>query len=117
MTGTTILETLQADVAAVLRNTPSLNYANVLVEDAGNMEAEILRKLGTLTGNGISLKKGLVIVVMLPEVNGVESNLPGPPIDIVMEIQCIEQAVVNRDAASGTLIPRAGPGKRPARQK
>lgn len=103
MTGDTILEQLQADVAAVLAATPALSGAQVLSEDAGDIEKEILRKLGTLT-EGPEGKRGLVLVVMLPEITAPEVNLPGPPVDITLEVQVIEQPVVNRDATAGTLI-------------
>jgi hypothetical protein len=103
MTGDTILETLQADILAVLANTPALAGAQVIAEDSGDMESEVLRKLGTLTDGPLG-KKGLVIVVNLPEVDTAEGNLPGPPVRISLSIQVIEQPVINRDTTSGTGI-------------
>jgi hypothetical protein len=102
MTGDTLLETLQADVVAVLANCPELADANIIPEDDGDMEQKILRKLGTLTGGGTS-KAGLVLVVMLPQIEAAESNLPGPAVNISLEIQVIEQPTINR-SATGTGI-------------
>lgn len=98
-----ILETLQADILAVLKNTPSLAGAHVIAEDSGDMESEVLRRLGKLTEGPLG-RKGLVIVVNLPEVSDAETNLPGPPIGITLGIQIIEQPLVNREASTGTGI-------------
>lgn len=102
MTGDDLLEQLQGDVLAVLANTPELADANVILQDEGDMEKEILRHLGSLTG-GPTGKNGLVLVVMLPEIDAAESNLPGPPISASIEIQVIEAPKINR-GATGTGI-------------
>lgn len=102
MTGDTLLETLQADILAVLKNCPELADANLIPEDEGDMEKAILQKLGTLTGGGTA-KPGLVLVVMLPEITDAEPNLPGPPVRLAVEIQVIEQPKINR-GAGGTGI-------------
>lgn len=100
MIGSDMLEALQADALAVLRNTPALADANILSEDDGDTEAKILRALGALSG-GSTGKRGLVLVILLPEVTASEPNLPGPPLMARLEIQVIEHAVVNR-ATGGT---------------
>jgi len=102
MNGDTMLETLQSDILAVLENCPELADANLIIEDAGDMEKEILRRLGTLTA-GETGKPGLVVVVSLPEVDEAEANLPGPPVSITAELQIIEQPTINRSSA-GTGI-------------
>ena len=102
MTGDDLLELLQADVLAVLKNCPELADANIIPEDEGDMEKTILQNLGTLTG-GSTAKAGLVIVVMLPEVTEAEPNLPGPPMELSVEIQIIEAPKINR-SATGTAI-------------
>lgn len=102
MKGDTLLETLQADVLAILLNCADLADANIIPEDDGDMEKKILQKLGTLTGGGTA-KPGLVIVVVLPEITEAATNLPGPPVSMQIEIRVIEQPLVNR-AASGTNI-------------
>jgi hypothetical protein len=102
MTGDTMLETLQADVVAVLKNCPDLADANVMAEDDGDLEKKVLRKLGTLT-TGETGKPGLVCVVALPEVTEAESNLPGPPVSVTIDIRIIEQPTINRGTA-GTGI-------------
>jgi hypothetical protein len=102
MTGDTLLETLQSDVLAVLKNCPELTDANIIPEDAGDMDKTIMQKLGTLTGGGTS-KPGLVIVVLLPKISAAEINVPGPPVSMEIEIRVIEQPLINR-GADGTGI-------------
>lgn len=102
MTGDDLLELLQADVLAVLKNCPELADANILPEDEGDMEKAILQTLGAVSG-GSTGKGGLVIVVMLPEVTEAEPNLPGPPMELSVEIQVIEAPKINR-SATGTGI-------------
>jgi hypothetical protein len=102
MSGDDFLETLQADVLAILAAVPSLADVNIILEDDGDMEAKIMRKLGALTG-GSSHKPGSVAVVMLPEVTAAEQNLPGPPVNVSVRVQVIEQHTVNR-AASGSGV-------------
>ena len=90
----TLLEQLQSDVTALLKTTPALEYAVVLADNEGDIEARVLKALANLSGsNG---KKGLGIVVLLPEAAKSEENLPGPPLTLKVEIQCIEQVMINR---------------------
>ena len=97
-----ILDRLQDDVYNVLRNTPSLVDANVLIDNAGDIENAVARALQNLTAaNG---KRGLAVIVMLPEITTAQRNLPGPPMLAKIEIQVIEQVLLNRDVTSGTLI-------------
>ena len=102
MNGENILETLQADVMAILALCPDLADVALLAQDAGDTESDVLRKLGPLNA-GETGKRGLVIVVMLPEVDASEPNLPGPPLDITIELQVIEHPKINR-GTSGTGI-------------
>ena len=96
------LETLQADVFAILKNTPALATANVLADNQGDIEARVARALGTLSETGG--KQGLAVVVLLPEVVEAEANLPGPPLRVKLEIRVLENVLINRAAAKGTLI-------------
>ena len=102
MTGDTLLETLQADVLALLSNVPSLDGVNILAEDEGDTEARILKKLGTLT-KGSGEKNGMVIVILQPEITDSETNLPGPPVQVSLQLQVIEQTILNR-SENGTGI-------------
>lgn len=102
MTGDRMLETLQADVLALLRCVPSLAAVNLLAEDEGDMETKILNALGTMTGGSTS-KAGCVAVVLLPTVAKAEQNLPGPPVELQARVQVIERALLNRQA-SGTYL-------------
>lgn len=102
MNAYSLLEDLQADVVAALASTPALAGANIIAENEGDMEATILEKLKTLsvTPGGV---RGLALVVMLPEVTDSEENLPGPPLQVGIEVQVIEQVLLNRCEA-GTNI-------------
>lgn len=96
-----LLETLQADVFAVLRNTPALALANVLLNDAETTDSKIENALKTLTTTGG--KRGLALVVLRPEITEGEKNLPGPPLTLRIEIQCVEHPLMNR-GSDGTGV-------------
>ncbi len=97
-----ILTRLQDDVFAVLANTPGLADACILVDNAGDIENAVARALQNLTlANG---KRGLAVIIMLPEITQAQKNLPGPPMLGKLELQVIEQVLINRDAANGTLV-------------
>jgi hypothetical protein len=97
-----LLETLQEDTIAVLKSTPTLAHANIIAEQNGDLESEVERLLG-FTKSGTGGKRGLVLVVMQPEVTSAEANLPGPPMIIKQEIQVIEHPRINRTAAGTNL--------------
>jgi hypothetical protein len=90
-----ILETIQQDVLGTLQATPSLRDAKIIADDAGDIEARVIRSLAPMSG-GESLLSGLAIVVLQPEITDAEQNLPGPPGNISIEIQVIENVPVNR---------------------
>lgn len=96
------LDRIQADTAGILAGVPGLALAAHLVDDEGDIEAGVLRKLATLDDK--TGKRGLAIIVLMPEVVDAERNLPGPQMDVSQEIQIIEQVTLNRDAKDGTLI-------------
>jgi hypothetical protein len=96
-----LLETLQADVFAVLKNTPALALANVLLNDAETTDSKIENALKTLTSTGG--KRGLALVVLRPEITEGEKNLPGPPLTLRIEIQCVEHPLMNR-GSDGTGV-------------
>lgn len=96
-----LLEVLQADIAAILRATPRLADVNIIADNAGDLEGQILSALKTLSAT--NFKNGLACLVMLPEISDAEENLPGPEMRVACEIQVVEQVLMNR-AASGTGI-------------
>lgn len=96
------LETLQADIVAILRATPTIIDVNVLPEDDGDMNAKIARGLGTL--KSCTGKTGCMAVVMLPEPTQAEPNLPGPPLTVRCQVQVIEQTLVNRNPSTGACM-------------
>jgi hypothetical protein len=97
-----ILSTLQADVAAILAATPALANAVIHINDEGDIEARVRQSLAPLAGT--NSKRGLVLVVLPPEITEAEANLPGPQFQIRIEIQAIEHHLANRDTAKGTGI-------------
>lgn len=97
-----LLEILQADVYAVLKNTPGLATANVIADDEGDIESRVARALSTVTATGG--KSGLAVVVLLPEVDQAEANLPGPVMALKVEVRVLENVLLNRNATTGTLI-------------
>ena len=97
----TILRTIQEDVQGLLKAVPGLALAVVLSADEGLTEADVMKKLATLTGTE---KIGLAVIVMQPEIPRAEKNLPGPVVRVEQSIQVIEAVLLNR-SANGTLIP------------
>jgi hypothetical protein len=95
-----LLEILQADVTALLKAVPALSDAVILADNEGDIEAKVVRALGTLTG----AKNGLAAVVLLPEITESDANLPGPPLTVEIEIQTIEAVTINRQAGKGTEL-------------
>jgi hypothetical protein len=93
-----MLEILQADVTALLKNVPALADAVILADNEGDIESKVVRNLAPLTGS----KRGLAVVVLLPEITETETNLPGPPVTVEIEIQTIEAVTINRQANAGT---------------
>lgn len=97
-----LLEVLQSDVLAVLKATPALALANVISDNEGDIEAKVAKALSTLTATGG--KNGLAVVVLLPEITEGEKNLPGPPLTVKLEVRVLENVLLNRAAATGSLI-------------
>lgn len=100
-----LLESLQADVHAILAATPALSSTNILSDDQGDLENRVARSLGPLSGSGG--KAGLVIVILLPEVTEADSNLPGPPLTLKVEIRTLENVVTNRAGPSSLRSSQA----------
>lgn len=94
-----ILETMQSDIAGILRAVPGLADAQLISVNEGNVEADVAQKLAPLSGE----KRGLAVIVHLPELTGAEENQPGPVMDALMEIQVIESVLINR-SEGGTGI-------------
>ena len=97
-----LLDRLQSDVYSILRATPSLALARVINDNKGDLESELETSLATL--NDETGKSGLAIIVLAPEVDDATSNLPGPPLEVIVNVQCIELAELNRSETDGTLI-------------
>ncbi|MGE9268664.1 MAG: hypothetical protein ACQKBY_11250, partial [Verrucomicrobiales bacterium] len=102
-----ILETLQSDVYGLLKAAPGLSDAVVFSANDGDIEAEVLRSLAPMTGE----KRGLALVVLLPELVDAQENLPGPTMAAQIEVQVIESVVVNR-AVGGTGLRASTAGLR-----
>jgi hypothetical protein len=96
-----LLETLQADVLAILQATPALADAVILSDNEGDIEAKVVRALAPLKSSAGG-KNGLACVVLLPEITQSEANLPGPPVTVEIQIQTLENVLINRRAEGGT---------------
>lgn len=97
-----LLEQLQADVTGILRATPGLTLANIIQDNKGDLEGNLETELATAHSD--SGKAGLAIIVLAVEVTGAEENLPGPPLEALVNIQCIELVEMNRSVTDGTGI-------------
>jgi hypothetical protein len=89
------LEVLQEDVAAYLRNVPALAGVPIVVNNQGDLEADVNRALAP-TRAGSTGRFGLCVVVLLPEVVETDENLPGPVVRVELELQTVEHVVTNR---------------------
>lgn len=97
-----ILDTIQADVLAVLKNLPALTGANILTDANGDLDSRVDRLLG-IQAAGSGGKRGLAVIVLAPEVDAPEENLPGPPMLLKLDVQILEHVQTNRGPA-GTGI-------------
>lgn len=97
------LDVLQADVAATLAAVPQLRDAVIISNDEGDLDSKVERALETRTDSKTG-KRGLVVIVMRPDVTDAEKNLPGPSLSIAVQIQTIEQVMFNRDSVRGTRM-------------
>lgn len=97
-----ILDVLQADIVALLKNTPALADAFVFTGTEKDLATRLNRTFGPRT-NSAGGKRGLGIQVLPVFVDDSESNLPGPPLNLRIQILTIESVTLNRNADHGTL--------------
>lgn len=102
MISDSIFEKLQADVLAVLQASPHLDGLQILADDKGDIQARVSRALGT--AKDADGRRGLVIVVLQPEVVDTDENLPGPPLTLGLEIRTLENVLRNRNPDRGTGV-------------
>lgn len=93
------LDQLQRDAHGILAAAPQLRGARVLLDNQGDMESRVENELGTMAENG---RGGLAVIVLAAEVESVEENLPGPPMTVLVHVQCIEHVELNRSRSDGT---------------
>jgi hypothetical protein len=87
-----------AQIAAALRADQSCVApgVEVITEDQGDIDTEIVRAVGAL---------GLVITVMFSGARGCKPNLPGPVFGTAAYVvEVAENAVMNRSAGGGTAL-------------
>lgn len=96
----TFLDALQADILSVLRNTPALANAAIIADDEGDLDSKVEQSLASRRDSAAG-KRGLVIIVLRPEVVDAEANLPGPTMDVRIVVQTIENVMFNRDPLNG----------------
>lgn len=96
------LTNLQSDVYGLLMATPSLALARKIQDDKGDLEATVENELAT--SNDESGKCGLAIIVLAAEAESGGKDLPGPPLKVRINVQCIELVELNRSESDGTQI-------------
>lgn len=96
------MESIQADIQAILANAPALADCNIILEASGDVDSMVERALGT-TKQRAGGKRGLAIIILMPEAEAADVNLPGPPLTYRIEVQTLEHVKINRSAA-GTGI-------------
>jgi hypothetical protein len=97
------LDQLKADVHGILASAPALKDARHLISNDG-LEGRLENELATIDDR--AGKAGLAIIVLDCEVDGVDENLPGPPLMVLIPIQCIEMIELN-ESSDGTGISTA----------
>lgn len=96
----TLLEDAQEDVKARLENDTFFADIPVLLQRKGDIESDVENALGVL--NEKSGKCGICAVVLMPEVEAPDGELPGPELTVIQSVQIIERPIINQDALSGT---------------
>jgi hypothetical protein len=97
-----IIGRLQGDVFGILSATPSLSTVNIILDDENTLDTKV-EQLLTRLGDGEG-KRGLCIVVMMPEITEAEKNLPGPVTVLRQQVQIIEHVGINTIPGRGTGI-------------
>ena len=86
---------LQTEVLKRLQSHAYLSDVKILTEEKGDIENEIQRSLGNLTG--VDGKIGLCIVILTPTATSKSPNAPGPLLDgLSLVISVIENVLVNQ---------------------
>ena len=101
-----LLDTLQADIVALLNATPSLANLAIIADSDGETDARVAKVLSGTIKNRAN-KYGHVVIVLAPEITKAEANLPGPPLLAKIEIQTLEHVQTNR-GPSGTGLRSSG---------
>jgi hypothetical protein len=96
-----VLESMQADILGILQHTPSIK-GHVFADNEGDFSSRLEKSLGTKNA-GSTGKRGLAVIVLEADVIDAEKNLPGPVFQIRARVMTIENIVVNRSPAKGTL--------------
>lgn len=73
-----LLDVLQADIVAVLKNTPALSDAFIFTGSEKDLATRLNKTFGTRTDSSGG-KRGLGIQVLPIFTDAAENNLPGPP--------------------------------------
>lgn len=96
-----LLDVLQADLVALLQNVPALSDAYVFTGTEKDLATRLKKTFSTRTDSADG-KHGLGIQVLPIFIPEAESNLPGPPLKLKIQILAIENVKLNRNADHGT---------------
>lgn len=95
-----ILKHLQTEVAARLRNAPGIGGRGipVIAFREGDLESEMEHALMGLESEGG--RQGAAVNVLAPRAESASADAPGPELEAVLTIECLERPLLN--AAPGT---------------
>lgn len=90
------LEQDQRDFFGRLLSDPFLSDVKILLEEKGDIEADVLQALSVFNDRGGKI--GACVVVLMPTLTGDSPDAPGPRSTVRMTVQVIDQPVVNLGA-------------------
>lgn len=100
----TLLEDLQADIAARLAADSELGGLNIVTERVGNVLSEVNRALGLVKSTAGN--RGLCLVVLQPTGNPETLELPGPLLNLLLAVRVMERPVANNTGVTALTVVR-----------
>lgn len=100
----TLLEDIQADIAARLAADSVLGGINIVTERQGNVLSEVNRALGLVKASAGN--RGLCLVVMQVTGNPETLELPGPLLNLSLAIRVMERPAANNTGVTALTVVR-----------
>jgi hypothetical protein len=101
------LERLQLDIAARLESVDAFATVPITVirprtaEEATLIQTRLDQTLAGLVQK--AGKSGAAIIVQMPTADVPEANVPGPQLEVTVQVRVLENPLINMNAAAGTL--------------